>query len=378
MEYVDGEGMPAARLEIESHLAGCAACRALVNEQHGLTQRMQAWTVDGAPRSLRAPAAKASWWRGWTWPTRTVMVSFSAAAAVLLVIAMNAGTGMRRTAGAPATMGISPASESAVPPAPPARVGGNLSGRIELRQQAAPAKASAALDALAPQTAMVIRTATLRVVSKDFAAARPAVESIVAAMTGFVDHMTVTGDTSTQRQLQATLRIPADRMTEALTRLRRLGTVIEDTQRSQDVTDQVVDLEARLANARSTEQRMADILKNRTGRLSDVLEVERELARVRLDIERMDAEKTNLSRRVSYTTIEVLITEERKASIDGPVSRLTRLRLAALDGLENAMESAAGAMLFVLRAGPTLVLWGLVIAIAWAAWRRGRALDRRV
>ena len=109
--------------------------------------------------------------------------------------------------------------------------------------------------------------------------------------------MTVTGDTASARQLRAILRVPGDRMSDALARLRQLGVVVEDTQGSQDVSDQMVDLDARLANARATEQRLAEILKNRTGKLSDVLEVERELSRVRLEIERIDAEKTNLGRR---------------------------------------------------------------------------------
>ena len=73
-----------------------------------------------------------------------------------------------------------------------------------------------------------------------------------------------------------------------------------------------------------------------------MLEVERELARVRLDIERLDAEKTNVGRRVSYATIGVTITEERKAGLDaGPLSLATRIRIAAADGLESALESVA-------------------------------------
>lgn len=108
----------------------------------------------------------------------------------------------------------------------------------------------------------------------------------------------------------------------------------------------------------------------RTGRLSDVLEVERELTRVRLDIERLDAEKTNLGRRVSYATIDLTISEERKAGLDGPVSLATRLRVAAYDGLEAAFDSIASAVLLVLRAGPALVVWGTVAAGLWFLLRR--------
>jgi hypothetical protein len=136
------------------------------------------------------------------------------------------------------------------------------------------------------------------------------------------------------------------------------------------VTDQIVDLDARLASARATEQRLTELLRSRTGKLSDVLEVERELARVRLDIERLDAEKTNVGRRVSYATIGVTIVEERKAGLDGPLSIATRIRVAAADGLESALESVALAVLVLLRAGPSLLLWGTAVASIWLILRR--------
>jgi hypothetical protein len=217
----------------------------------------------------------------------------------------------------------------------------------------------------------VIRTATLQIVAKDFGGVRAAVESVVTQSAGFIDQMTITGDTSTARVLRGTLRVPGDRLPDALARLRQLGQVVEDAQGSQDVTDQIVDLDARLASARATEQRLTELLRGRTGKLSDVLEVERELARVRLDVERLDAEKTNVGRRVSYATIGVTIMEERKAGLDaGPLSLATRVRIAAADGLESALESIALALLFLLRAGPTLLLWGAAAGFVWMFGRR--------
>ncbi len=293
------------------------------------------------------------------------MVSFSAAAVILILVSMNVGSvKQRRNVDRVDAVGVPPAQPAAPRLAGKAQIGADqpaIAGNLVMKESVALAQ---------PRTASVIRTATLRIVAKDFNAVRPAVESIASSFTGFLDHMTVTGDTASARQLRAILRVPGDRMTGALARLRQLGAVVEDTQGAQDVTDQMVDLDARLANARSTEQRLTEILKNRTGKLSDVLEVEREVSRVRLEIERIDAEKANLDRRVTYATIDISITEERKASIDGPLSLTTRLRLAALDGLEGALDSAAAAMLFVLRTAPTLLLWGTVIGAGLLGWRR--------
>ena len=80
-----------------------------------------------------------------------------------------------------------------------------------------------------------------------------------------------------------------------------------------------------------------------------MLSVERELARVRLDIERLDAEKTNMARRVAYATIAIQISEERKVGLEtGPLPLSTRVRVAAADGAAAAIESVVGALLFLL------------------------------
>jgi hypothetical protein len=313
-----------------------------------------------------------------------MLAGLSAAAVVLIMVSFTVrGRSPLRTAPAATAMNArldestsrtrapSPVPPPSAAPAPFRGRGGGRVGQgahLDRLQANLPAEAPTAQSAL--RVPSVIRTAVLHVVAKDFSAARSGIEAIVTAAAGFVDYLTVTGDTSTARTITGTLRVPSDKMADTLARLRALGQVTQDTQGSQDVTDQIVDLDARLASARATEQRLIELLRNRTGRLSDVLEVERELTRVRLDIERLVAEKTNVSGRVSYATIQIEIREERKAAIDGPLSFATRIRIAAADGLEAALDSLAGLVLLILRAGPLLALWGAVLAAIWILSRR--------
>ena len=396
MEYVDGEGAPARRDAIAAHLAGCAACQALVASQRELSDTTHAWTVAPAPSSLRAPETPATarllrFSR--LWQTRAAMVTFSAVAAGLVLFTILAKPMIRPNAPTVAAKAMRPTtavSDAAAPSRSSGGFAGGAVGGVIGGVPAAPPPPALALDRLTsravaesanqaqvPRTPAVIRTATLRIVAKDFTSVRETVERIVSGASGFIDSMTVTGDAASARQLRGVVRVPADRMSETLARLRAIGTVVEDTQGSEDVTDQIVDLDARLASARATEKRLTELLAKRTGRLSDVLDVERELTRVRLDIERLDAEKTNIGRRVTYATIDVAVSEERKASLDsGPLSLPTRLRLAALDGIENVVESVAGVILFVLRAGPALLFWGLLAGAAWLVWRRLKGPSR--
>ena len=376
MEYLDGEGTTAARADIAAHLASCAQCQAVADDQRELSARAHAWRVPGAPASLTAPAAdegRVARFRALSPRARWVVVALPAAAAVLLAVWIDQGP--RSVMQDTRRLESAARSAAAMPDlagAPPAGMAGGVVGGLS----AAPAPPAVARQALSqdaaargPRTPAIIRTAVLRIVVKDFAAVRESVEALVAQANGFVDRLTVTGDASEARTLTGALRVPSDRMADTLTRLRAMGQVTDDTQGSQDVSDQIVDLDARLASARATEQRLIELIRNRTGRLSDVLEVERELTRVRLDIERLDAEKTNLGRRVSYATIDITISEERKARIDGPLSFTTRVRVAAADGLESALESIVALLLLVLRAGPALVLWGIVAGLGWLLLR---------
>src|SRR5436190_5366669 len=397
MEYLDGEGTAASRDAIGTHLASCAACRTIADEQLGLSDTARAWQAGPAPASLRPPADTRSRALAPQVPlyrrSRIILAGLSAAAAVLILVSINARQQRRPFSPAAAAIDhLAVRPESDVPSAAAGRVAGIARGGVpggvvggvvgglpeapaapalQLRDQASSA-AQGQAGTLRQGGPSIIRTATLSIVAKDFGGVRASVEALVTQAGGFIDQMTVTGDTSTARTLRGTLRVPGDRLADTLARLRQLGQVVEDTQGSQDVTDQLVDLDARLASARATEQRLAELLRTRTGRLSDVLEVERELTRVRLDIERLDAEKANVGRRVSYATIGVTISEERKAGLDGPLSLATRLRIATADGLEAAYESITLTVLLLLRAGPTLLLWAGAAAIAWLAARRFR------
>jgi hypothetical protein len=97
------------------------------------------------------------------------------------------------------------------------------------------------------------------------------------------------------------------------------------------------------------------------------------MTRVRLEIERLDAQRTNIGKRVTYAAVTIEVMEERKAGLDsGPLSLASRIRIASADGLESALESIVGTVLFLLRIGPTLMVWGLVVVAAWLV-RRARA-----
>ena len=151
-----------------------------------------------------------------------------------------------------------------------------------------------------------------------------------------------------------------------------------ESQSGEEVSQQHADLVARLKTARETEERFQAILQQRTGKISDVLEVEQNIARVRGEIESMEAEQKALEHRVDFASVEVQLTEEYKAQLGLPADSVsTRMHNAFVAGYHNAAESVVGLVLFVEEYGPSLVLWlvilGLPIVVVWRRYKRVRA-----
>ena len=218
---------------------------------------------------------------------------------------------------------------------------------------------------------LIARNARFTIVANDFDSARAELERAVQQVGGFIGQIVVRGTRGESRQLDATLRVPTARLEEAVAALRRLGQVVGESQDGEDVTQQSADLDTRLENARVSEKRLRDILAQRTGKLSDVLDVEREIGRVRGEIEGMEAERRSLDRRVTYATVSVTLTEDRKSEVNlGPVPVSRRLRNALVEGWTNAINSGVDVLLFIAGVGPTLVLWAMILVPAAVLVRR--------
>lgn len=221
---------------------------------------------------------------------------------------------------------------------------------------------------------MIIRSAQLSLITKEFDKARANLEPILKRHHGYVGELKAGGSTGSGRTLNATLRVPADQLDATLTEVKTLGRVESESQSGQDVTSQYVDLQARLSNARNTEQRLTDLLRNRTGKLSDVLQVEQEVDRVRGEIEQMEAERKNMSNQVSYATLNATIAEDYKAQLQVvPPSTSTRLSNAAVEGYRSMADGVVSLALFLLSTGPSLLLWGVVLFLpARLIWKKVR------
>jgi len=221
---------------------------------------------------------------------------------------------------------------------------------------------------------MIARIVSLSIMVKDFAASRSSLDGILARHHGYSAQLSISTQENAPRGLQASLRIPAPELSLAVADLKILGLVENESQSGEEVTQQHTDLVARLKNSRETEQRFRTILQQRTGNVVEVLQVEEGIARVRSDIERMEAEQKALEHRLDFATVELQLTEEYKAQLNPPAASVfTRIHNAFVAGYRNASETVLGILLFFAEYGPALLIWLMILVLPVIfVWRRYR------
>ncbi|MEX2285121.1 MAG: DUF4349 domain-containing protein [Gemmatimonadota bacterium] len=192
------------------------------------------------------------------------------------------------------------------PPAPPPPMRERAPAKIAV--QSAVANAAASFSFQDP-AAMIIRTGTAVVEVDSLEAAISSVRSLAQQLGGQLANLSVQTGEDRNRQAILEVKVPSARFDDALSRLEPLGEVKSVDVQAQDVGEEYVDIAARVANARRLEERLIRLLENRTGKLEEVLSVERELARVREEIDRMEGRLRYLRSRISVSTLTLTVHE---------------------------------------------------------------------
>ena len=198
-------------------------------------------------------------------------------------------------------------------------------------------------NALQTAERRIIQNASLTVQVEDVRAATQTAREIAEALGGFVEQLSVSGDDHFSQGF-IVIRVPQAEFFTAQERLAMLGDVLGESVGSQDVTEQFVDLEARLRSLQAEEISLLELL-DVANTVSEILIVENELGRIRSDIERLTGQRNFLERRVALATISVtflppqaVFTEPPSADYDIEVDDVQN----ALDEIKSLTESFDG------------------------------------
>lgn len=156
---------------------------------------------------------------------------------------------------------------------------------------------------------MIIRTGDASIEVDSLEKGIAAVRALPSRLGGYVANTSLQAGNKQTHTATLQLKIPSARFDEALVALNSIGKLESTNVSAEDVGEEYVDVSAQVANGRRLEQRLIELLATRTGKLSDVLEVERELARVRGEIDRQEGRLRYLRAHAATSTLSVTVHE---------------------------------------------------------------------
>jgi hypothetical protein len=217
-----------------------------------------------------------------------------------------------------------------------------------------------------PTTRLIVRTGQASIEVDSLEPAMTELRRVVQRAGGFVADASVQSGRNQLRQATLELKVPSTRFDQLTEGLQPIGRLEFVNVGAEDVSEEFVDLSARVANGRRLEQRLVELLRSRTGKLQDVLSVERELARVREEIERMEGRLRYLRTSAQLSTLSVSLHEPVPiVATHGPGPIVEAFR-AAWRNFVGVLAGAIASLGFVV---PVLAFgWGLVVV--GRRWRR--------
>ena len=220
-------------------------------------------------------------------------------------------------------------------------------------------------------TRRIIMTGQLRLEVADLAETIDKMRKLAEELGGYLAGSNVYETSEGMRAGEVTLRVPAEQFAAVFAQLKELGSAQSYSEDSQDVTEEWVDLEARIANKKAEEKSLLALLE-RKGELEDILQVQREVFRVRGEVEQMEGRLRYLKNQVSLSTITVSLNELGAAGVAHPeMWRIGYHLRTAWNALTRLVEAAVYAVIYVVVSGA--IFWvPLLLLILWIRRRRAR------
>lgn len=400
--YIDGEATPAERLRVDKHLAENPADRAAFDDLQRLSKAIREYVTQPEPVGLEKTltalaAAKPNVRRQRLW--RQQLVWLGAAAGCLLVVAAlfpvfaqnkesaarlslrgvnssadtapstNGDVTLPPSDGAGEASAKSSRASGAVPiggalsqHGASAGAGGNSYGQFasagKLKSEMEPDSSSTPPRGPSGRAPLVQKNAAMTVDVKDVAGAQHNVENTTRGLGGFVQTSNRSEAKDQSSEADLVIRVPVRQYEEALNNIRALGNVVSESSNGNDVTADVVDMEARLKVLRAEESDYLTLL-TRARSIASIMAIRDKLTEIRSEIESITAERNTTKDMAAMSTIQVTL---RKVSPTQPESKsegdnvwLNDTWSTAVGGLGSAGKVLAQLLIFLVVWAPIWV-----------------------
>ena len=224
------------------------------------------------------------------------------------------------------------------------------------------------LSAEAAQTSTkLIYTANLTIESKDFDAARTALNEAVSAAGGYMESSDESSYSGMGRSLSLTIRVPQDNYASFLEAAAQAGNLVDKSEQVQDVTTQYMDIEARLSNLTAQRTRLQE-LQAQADTLADLLEIESSLSDVQYQIESWQSQLDWYSDQVQQCTVYIDLNEVQTYT-PADEGFFSRIGTALVSGWGNFVNGLQQLVVALASVWPLAVLACAAVAVA-LAWRK--------
>ncbi|MBI4779451.1 DUF4349 domain-containing protein, partial [Candidatus Falkowbacteria bacterium] len=259
--------------------------------------------------------------------------------------------------------------------APSAKSGRMLSTEIAMDSIAEPGGGAIANIAADVADKKIIKTGNLSLKVEKADAAAEGIANIAKLNNGEVANSSFSESNRGIKSGYITVRVPFQNFTAVFNEIKKIATqVISESANAQDITEEYIDLEARLKNKRAEEASFVALL-NRSGKIEEILAVTREVARTRGEIEQLDGRLRYLNSQTDMSAITVNLSEDveiASASVDWRPWQVIKTSVKQLiTGGQNFVD---GLIRFIIIALPMLLLYGLII---WLIYYIGKKIYNR-
>ncbi|MGX8692709.1 MAG: DUF4349 domain-containing protein [Clostridia bacterium] len=229
----------------------------------------------------------------------------------------------------------------------------------------------------------IIYSADATVETTEFEQTLEKLQALVQQYGGFIESSSINGSNyysqargyGNNRSANYTIRIPSARFSELMGSLSTLGNVPYTYTYTQNITSRYYDVQARLTAYETQEKRLLEMME-KAETVSDIIVIEDRLTELRYQIESLQSTLNNWDRQVSYSTVNVTVSEVTIFTPEAKLSYGQRLGLAVRNGLQSTGEFFSDFLLWFLEALPALIILAVLVVLAILIIRKARKKRR--
>lgn len=220
------------------------------------------------------------------------------------------------------------------------------------------------------QDRMIVKSGQIQIEADNYDIILNEISKLTGEYKGYIINSTSSLTLASKKQGNVNVKIPAASFDEFVRKISGLGKVMSENISSHDITDEFIDTQARLNTQKELEKRLLDLLNDRTGKLSDVIEVENKLSDVRSKIESAEGKINFLKNQAEYSTLQISIFEPSILNTSSGGGFFYEIGQSISKGLTGFTEVTGGLIAGLIALSPVIIFFAVLFFVVRKIWRK--------